>query len=95
MTRGLSSASPPIEATTRRSDTVTPRLLPTIDLTSILPQWRFIYHSDDNGWTIQNVYNGKYIDIPPVNPGDGTSVIAVDTPTPRRWDVFQDGDGWR
>ena len=73
----------------------TPRPLPIVDLIAILPQWRFIYHSDDDGWTIQNVYDGKYLDIPPVNPVDGTNVIAIDTPTPRRWDVFQDGDGWR
>jgi hypothetical protein len=58
-------------------------------------QWRLTQNPD--GWTIQNVYNGKYLDISGA-PENNTEVIAVDTGNPRKWDIHQDEqdpNGWR
>jgi len=54
-----------------------------------------VQHGD--GWTLQNVYNGKYLDLLE-SPRDGVSVIAVDTGNPRKWDIHpdeRDSNGWR
>ncbi|KAF9646501.1 carbohydrate-binding module family 13 protein [Thelephora ganbajun] len=60
-------------------------------------KWRFV--QQDGGWTIQNLYNGKYLDVDIPNTfTDGVRVIAIDTNNPRRWDVRrdqQDVNGWR
>lgn len=75
----------------------TPRSLSDIvDLISISPQWKFTQF--DDGWTIQNKYNGKYLDIEvPNSPGNGVSVVAIDTQNPRKWYVIYDDQfgGWR
>jgi len=60
-------------------------------------KWKF--QEQDGEWTIQNRYNGKYldVDIPNVD-NDGVRVIAVDNHgNPRKWTVVPDesGDGWR
>ena len=43
----------------------------------------------DEGWTIQNVYNQKYLDIGG-SLQDGTEVVAIDTDQPRKWDIRPD-----
>jgi hypothetical protein len=63
---------------------------------SISSQWRFVDHGD--GWTIQNVYNNKYLDVDVPNTfNNGERVVAIDTESPRRWDIRHDGefDGYR
>ena len=70
---------------------MTPR---SLDLISI-SQWKVVQHGD--GWTIQNVYNGKYLDLLETA-RDGVSVIAVDTGNPRKWNICpdeHDSNGWR
>ena len=63
-------------------------------MTPISLQWRFVNHGD--GWTIQNLYNEKYLDVDIPNVADdGVRVVALTTTNPRKWDVNQSGDGVR
>lgn len=42
-----------------------------------------------NGWTLQNMYNQKYLDVEgPLQ--NGTKVVAVETGNPRTWDIYPD-----
>ncbi|KAF9779262.1 carbohydrate-binding module family 13 protein [Thelephora terrestris] len=59
-------------------------------------KWRFDQHQD--GWTIQNLYDGKFLDVNVPNvEGDGVSIVAVSTNNPRKWEVRYDDQfgGWR
>jgi len=66
-----------------------------VDLISNFSQWKVIQH--DDGWTLQNVYNKKYLDIDIPAYENGVRVVAVETSNPRKWDIQHDGefDGWR
>jgi len=66
-------------------------------LISILSQWTFV-GNDTDGYTIQNVYNKKYLDVDVANTfNNGERVVALDTNHPRKWDVRYDDQfgGWR
>lgn len=78
--------------------TAAPRWLSAmvIELISIFSQWRLTENS--GSWTLQNVYNGKYLDVDiPDTYKDGERVVAVDTKNPRKWDIQYDQqfDGYR
>jgi len=52
----------------------------------------------NEGWTIQNVAHGKYLDVDIPNTfKDGVRVVAIDTNNPMKWDVRRDEKfgGWR
>lgn len=76
--------------TTQRSDNQKVRLSPASfsgadpDLSA---QWRV--QDTGNGWTVQNMFNQKYLDVEgPLQ--DGTKVVAVETANPRTWDIRPD-----
>ncbi|KAF9779263.1 carbohydrate-binding module family 13 protein [Thelephora terrestris] len=46
-----------------------------------------------NGWTLQNIFNKKYLDFDKsqgTSPGNGTKVVAVETNSPCTWDIRPD-----
>jgi len=81
--------------------TATPPSIMIVDLL-IIPissQWRVRKHHDcDGSWTIQSVYNSRYLDVDIPNVySDGVRVVAIDTQQPRKWDIRYDDQfhGWR
>ena len=50
-------------------------------ITPISSQWRVCKHHDcDGSWTIQSVYNSRYLDVDIPNVyNDGVRVVAIDT----------------
>jgi hypothetical protein len=98
-TRGPSSASTPTMDQTRRYDpqrSRTPPSLPVVYLISASLQWRFVNNGD--GWTIQNLFNQKFLDVDVPNSfNNGERIVAIETNSPRKWDLRRDDqfDGWR
>ena len=52
-------------------------------------QWKV--QDTGNGWTLQNVYNQKYLSTETnpsgADPDDGTKVVATETNSPPTWDI--------